>query len=605
MSCPDGRARPIRGPRGLNKFMLDNNNWALPDGWVLPGYEHLRELGSGGGGYVWLARHRVTGTLVAVKYLVPGLYAAADFREAYRAEAQLLAELRSAHIARLYEYVEGPPGAAIVMEAVEGASLRALMKQEDTAAASPEAALCILKGSLLGLAEAHDAGVVHRDYKPANVLVTPDGVSKLVDFGIAARTGSAAAAAGTPSYMAPEQFHGAPASPSSDVYAATVTFFECVTGERPFPGTNAIELMAQHALGGIPDDLAPPPVRALIRKGMAKDPRERPASAREFLGRLEAVADAAYGPDWERRGQHKLATLLALMPLLLLRTAAQAVPSSTTSVATTVLGEEPIIISVPPVVPEPDGRHPHHGGRRRRRSRSSRMGRRSAGLSVGAVALGVMMVIAGAAVAAYAAYRPPSPHENSAALTSATTQVTADSTVPFTLAPMPSPDMSKSASPTPSLSTSPTATGTATPSASASASASGTSSATSSATTSLSASASPSPAEISSLTVHPLTCTAAYTVEATIDAVSNGQGGTLTLAWFYETVNGSQEPVATTTYDLPAGQTSQTVTPSPEDFSQYSDYPAWGVTVSSSPTSDVTQAQPISATAGNCQPVIQ
>ena len=92
----------------------------LPDGWVLPGYEHIRELGSGAGGRVWLARHRVTGTPVAVKYLVPGLHASADFRAAYRAEAQLLAELRSPFVARLYEYVEGPPGAAIVMEAEIG-----------------------------------------------------------------------------------------------------------------------------------------------------------------------------------------------------------------------------------------------------------------------------------------------------------------------------------------------------------------------------------------------------------------------------------------------------------------------------------------------------
>lgn len=155
-------------------------------GWRLPGYEHRRLLGSGAGGGVWLAVHGGSGTPVAVKYLASGLHGAPDFREAYRAEAVLLASLDSPHVARLYEYVEGPTGAAIVMEAVAGATLRELIEHEG-AAASPEAALSILKGSLLGLAAAHTVGVVHRDYKPANVLVTPEGTAKLVDFGIAAR----------------------------------------------------------------------------------------------------------------------------------------------------------------------------------------------------------------------------------------------------------------------------------------------------------------------------------------------------------------------------------------------------------------------------------
>jgi serine/threonine-protein kinase len=330
---PGGRIRPRAG--GWDNSMAGK---APPGGWVLPGYEHRQRLGSGAGGHVWLAVHQDSGTLVAVKYLVPGLHASTGFREAYRAEAELLAALDSPHVARLYEYVEGPPGAAIVMEAVQGTSLRELMKRE-RAASSAEAALCILKGSLLGLAAAHRAGVVHRDYKPANVLVTPEGESKLVDFGIAARTGEAALAAGTPLYMAPEQFHGAPASPAADVYAATATFFECITGERPFPGANAVELMAQHALGNIPVDLVPAPLRPLIRHGMAKDPFERPATAREFVAELEAVAGGAYGEDWEQRGRRSLATVLALLPLLLLAALPGAAQASSAAVATTILGE--------------------------------------------------------------------------------------------------------------------------------------------------------------------------------------------------------------------------------------------------------------------------
>jgi eukaryotic-like serine/threonine-protein kinase len=552
---------------------------AMPDGWVLPGYEHIRELGSGAGGHVWLARHRVTGTLVAVKYLVPGLHGSADFREAYRAEAQLLAELRSPYVARLYEYVEGPPGAAIVMEAVEGCSLHALMKSEETAT-SPEAALCILKGSLLGLAAAHAAGVVHRDYKPANVLVRPDGLSKLVDFGIAARTGSKAAAAGTPTYMAPEQFQGAPASPATDVYAATVTFFECVTGERPFPGTNAIELMAQHALGVIPDDLAPPPVRSLIRKGMAKDPRERPASAREFLARLESVAGAAYGPDWERRGQHKLATLLALAPLfLLLGEAMPAAPAGTTSVATTVLGEGPITLTA---APDPAAQQA-----RSRSGRARRIPKHATRFSIGAGILGLVMVMAGAAVAAYAATSHNSSqklHANSVALTSATTKVTADSTVPVTLSPPPSASTSATASQTASASTSASTTSTASASLSPSSASTPPPSASSSASTSHTATTNPPPIpEINSLAITQLSCPSNDLLQASVAVTSNGQGGTLTLNWFYDSVTGEQQSVGTTTYDLAAGQTSQTVSPPGEDFSQYEDFTTWGVTVSSTP----------------------
>jgi serine/threonine-protein kinase len=586
---------------------------ALPDGWVLPGYEHIQELGSGAGGYVWLARHRVTGTLVAVKYLVPGLLAGSvGFREAYRGEAQLLAELDSPYVARLYEYVEGPPGAAIVMEAVGGRSLRALMTSE-AAATTPEAALCILKGSLLGLAAAHDAGVVHRDYKPANVLVTPDGLSKLVDFGIAARTGSAAAAAGTPIYMAPEQFHGAPASPSTDVYAATATFFECVTGARPFPGTNAVELMAQHALGHIPDDLAPPTVRSLIRKGMAKDPLDRPASAREFLARLETVAGAAYGPDWEERGQRKLATLAALSPLLLLLGhAAPAAPASTTSVATTVLGEVPPTITLaPPAPPGPsDPPEPaRRGGRLRRRGR-----RHTAQASIGAAVLGVMMVISGAAAAVYAAHKASSSHThetNAAVLTGATTQVTADNTVPFTLAPIPSGSKSTSASASPSASLTPSgsASSTVAGSTTLSPTTSGTTSTPPASTASHPASTTPPPTpEIKSLAISQLSCPSNYDLQATIAVTSNGQGGTLTLNWFYYDANGAPVTANTTAYDLAAGQTSQTVTAA-EDFTSdgAEDSSTWGVTVSStpavSPGSNATGTiEP--GTANNCYPTI-
>lgn len=307
------------------------------DGWAVPGYTESQELGSGASGRVVLAVHEGTGVPVAVKYLSESLRTRPGFVHGFRAEARLLAGLDSPHVAGLYEYVESPDGAAIVMELVDGVSLRALLKRRGPL--EPEAALAVLKGSLLGLADAHRVGVVHRDYKPANVLVVPDGSSTLVDFGIAVDAGTSGGVAGTPAYMAPEQWTGAPASPAADVYAATATFFECLTGHRPYPGDNLAELALQHVDAPVPAEEVPGAVRELVRRGLAKDPARRPAGAEAFVAELEAAAGTAYGEDWERRGRARLAALVALVPLLL--PSNRGTPRTTTDTARTVLHREP------------------------------------------------------------------------------------------------------------------------------------------------------------------------------------------------------------------------------------------------------------------------
>ncbi|HET9170887.1 MAG TPA: serine/threonine-protein kinase [Actinospica sp.] len=532
-----------------------------PGSWTLPGYAHIQQLGTGAGGQVYLARHETTGTLVAVKYLVPGLFRDGDFREAYRSEAQLLAELESPHVTRLYEYVEGPEGSAIVMEAVAGSSLRHLMKEEG--ATSPEAALCILKGSLLGLAAAHEAGVVHRDYKPANVLVTPDGVSKLVDFGIAARSGEEAAAAGTPLYMAPEQFRGAPASPAGDVYAATVTFFECVTGKRPYLGRNAVELMAQHSRGTIPDELVPEPLRPLIRAGMAKNPRDRPASALEFVAALEGVAEDAYGPDWEERGQRKIVALLALLPLLLLKGTAQPAPAGTTALATTVLGGEGTGVALGHLVG--------------RRTRSMRAG-------VGAGVAGAVVVAFVAAAVAYGAHGPTqAASSGGSALVGATTMLTplgpAPAAAPPSVTATPSHSPSASASQSSATPTvDPTTTSAPT---SPSSSAPPTTTTTTAAPTLSATSAPPSP-KVGSITINSMSCDGAL-LNATVTVTTNGvAGSTVTFTWISYNDSGSQTVVGTTTDTLAAGTTTQTGS-AQQSFQAYQGAANWGVTVSTSP----------------------
>jgi eukaryotic-like serine/threonine-protein kinase len=282
--------------------------------WKVPGYTELRMLGSGGFGEVVLARDDASGALVAVKYLRRELLADPEFAAMFRAEAKVLALMDDPNVVRLYEYVESASGAAIVMELVDGVSVREIVSAQGKTSA--EAALVVLQGSLLGLAAAHARGVVHRDYKPENVLVDRAGVSKLTDFGIAARAGDRAIAAGTLAYAPPEQFSGGPASPAGDVYAATATFYECLTGYPPFRGDTPEALLYQHLTVPVPLEPVPAPLRPLVTAGMAKDPAARPADAAAFVTELRAAAWPAYGEDWEDRGRSHLGEAALLLAAL-------------------------------------------------------------------------------------------------------------------------------------------------------------------------------------------------------------------------------------------------------------------------------------------------
>jgi eukaryotic-like serine/threonine-protein kinase len=281
--------------------------------WKVPGYTELKPLGSGGFGEVILARHDESGTLVAIKHLHGDLLADTEFADLFRAEATTLGAIDDPNVVRLYEYVESSAGAAIVMELVGGVSLREILRYQGKT--TPEAALAVLRGSLLGLAAAHRRGVVHRDYKPENVLVNGDGVSKLTDFGIAARAGACPIPAGTLMYAAPEQMAGAAATPASDVYSATATFYECLTGRPPFSGETE-ELLARHRVEPVPLDQVPEPLRALVTAGMAKDPLGRPTDATSFVAELDAAASSACGKHWADRGRSHLSEAALLLAAL-------------------------------------------------------------------------------------------------------------------------------------------------------------------------------------------------------------------------------------------------------------------------------------------------
>jgi serine/threonine-protein kinase len=202
------------------------------------------------------------------------------------------------------------------MDLVDGVALRRILAEFGPA--SPRAALSVLKGSLLGLAGAHQAGLVHRDYKPENVMVDQAGSSMLVDFGIALRAGEPGIPEGTPGYAAPEQWQGAPASPAGDIYAAGVTFTECITGTGPPRGypppagaggaAPAGDLVGGEAMG--------PRLAGLIARATAADPAARPADAAALLAELEEEARDRYGTGWEQDGRADLARgVVALLGL--------------------------------------------------------------------------------------------------------------------------------------------------------------------------------------------------------------------------------------------------------------------------------------------------
>jgi eukaryotic-like serine/threonine-protein kinase len=274
-------------------------------GWALAGYTDERELGRGDSGRVVAAVEKGTGRRVAIKYLSPALVGDDAFMVGFRAEAEQLTRVDVPSAARVYDFAEQPgTGAAVVMELISGVTLAALIERRGPL--HPEAALTVLKGMLLALAAVHRLGFGHGDCKPGNVLVDETGQVKLTDFGIARPGAEGFPAAGTPRYLAPEVWRGEPATSGTDVYAATVVFFECLAGHPPFDG-DLSRLREQHASGSVPLDGIDEPLRQLIAGGMAPARADRPHSAIAFVSELEALAPATWGADWEERGRGQLA----------------------------------------------------------------------------------------------------------------------------------------------------------------------------------------------------------------------------------------------------------------------------------------------------------
>jgi len=264
----------------------------------LGGYELQSVLGSGATGTVYLARQLSTGRDVAVKALAPALVELPGFLQRFRTEARTMARFDSENLVSVYDYFERDGAAYLVMQYVAGVSLRELI--EKSGPLQPEQAVGVLAGALSGLAEAHRLGIVHGDVKPENILVSPEGVSKLVDFGQSAPTGSHSLG-GSPAYASPEAVRDEPLSPRSDLYAAGVLCYELLTGTLPFTGTPAEVLVAQRDLQPPRHPAIPGPVADVLDRALAKSPDDRQENAGVLLFELNEAASRSYGADWRDR----------------------------------------------------------------------------------------------------------------------------------------------------------------------------------------------------------------------------------------------------------------------------------------------------------------
>jgi serine/threonine-protein kinase len=259
-------------------------------------YEVAGRIATGSTGTVWKASHPELMRTVAIKELAPELRREPGFLARFRAEAHLLGTLDHPNIVKVYDYVEEADRAWIVEEWVDGASVAAVVTAAGRLTA--QQSLGVLRGALSGLAHAHARGLVHRDVTPSNILVDAAGTSKLVDFGLAAPTGTAGAA-GTPAYMSPEAVQGGGVDARSDVYSSAAVLYELLTGAPMYAGTGAAEVLARQVSAPVPvTEAAGPRLRDLLRRALAKVPAQRPADASAFLAELTEAAAERYGAGW-------------------------------------------------------------------------------------------------------------------------------------------------------------------------------------------------------------------------------------------------------------------------------------------------------------------
>jgi eukaryotic-like serine/threonine-protein kinase len=297
-------------------------------------YELQSRIAIGGMGEVWQATDLVIGRQVAIKILKDEYLGDPGFLERFRAEARHAALVNHEGIANVFDYGEEDGSAYLVMELVPGEALSTILEREHVL--STDKVLDIVAQTAAALQAAHAAGLVHRDIKPGNLLITPDGRVKITDFGIARIADQVPLTAtgqvmGTVQYLSPEQASGHPASPTTDIYSLGIVAYEALAGRRPFTGESQVAIaMAQ--INETPPDLpvtVSEPVRNLVYACIAKNPADRPQSA----AHLARAATALRRGDVQAAG----AAVPAVLGAAGITAATMLMPNQGATAATTVL----------------------------------------------------------------------------------------------------------------------------------------------------------------------------------------------------------------------------------------------------------------------------